>query len=269
MLYVPTNLIQDPEMTGLDIAVWCFMRADSLGVDKTCNYVYAPNILCQMYGHVDFSPTYFTKIGKSIEKLHDAGYFNGEKVGIYRYIAENQSFDNNGEYFRQVDTSDLRKILNSNCGKHPYEVLRQYLLILTSINIKTKYSEWSLERFAAYTGRELQTISGYIRFLEELQLIYVFRHSAFSYVTNVYSRYEDRGVVDAAFSNAKKLAPTVNDKRRFSQMYNQIKAGNREYPPEIKAQILEYCIKENEKREKLYKKNPKYNKKLFDISLLT
>lgn len=271
-MYVPQDLIRDRNMTDVDVATWCLCSIEVFAPWKDSSLITVSQLAYQMHNTMNVAHSIKEEIGISLQHLLEENYLIGERRGKQYYEVFKESFNmDNYEYFVNVDENAIRKIF-----KHlrPYSVLRAYLLILTTINSKTKCSSWSKERLAELIGKDTTTITRYNKFFEDEKLLYIYHAKPAGegvYFTNVYSRYEDREAArkygDSRSGNNGETADT-NLKRRYAQMYNMIKAGKKFYSPEEMQEVRAYCEAENERRQKIYAKNPSYDQKLYDISIL-
>jgi len=270
MIFIPEDLIRERNMTDIDVATWCLCNIVSNSPIKNSDLITVTQIAYQIHNTFDINHGIKEDIGVSIQHLLEENYIIGQRQGKQYYEIFQESFNmETYEYFIKVNEDDIRKIF-----KHlrPFAVLRTYLLILTTINPKTKCSVWNKEQLAELIDKNPDTITRYNKFLEDEHLIYIYRAKPTAKLkTNIYSRYEDREAAKTygnQRSDGKKLATSANEKRRYTQMYNIVKSGQKTYSPDEMQELREYCEAENARRQKIYTKNPSYDQKLFDISVL-
>ena len=270
MIFVPEDLIRDREMTDMDVATWCLCNIVSNSPIKDSDLITVTQVAYQIHNTFDINHGIKADIGVSIQHLLEENYIVGQRQGKQYYEIFQESFNMEVyEYFIKVDENAIRKIF-----KHlrPFAVLRTYLLILTTINPKTKCSTWNKEQLAELIDKNPNTITRYNKFLEDEHLLYIYRSKPTAKLrTNIYSRYEDRESAKNygdQRSEGKQQAISANEKRRYTQMYNAVKAGKKTYSPEEMQELWEYCKAENVRRQKIYAKNPSYDQKLFDLTYL-
>ena len=268
MLFVLQELVQNDTYSDLDVAVWCFISADVFGPNKKRGYISAASIAAQMYEGSEVSPRLKSKILGSIEYLLETGLLIGKQYDKQLYEIDIQSFSVTDRYFNTVEMDDLYRILKQ--PYQPFSVLRQYLLIISAINYHTKCGIWSLDRFGEFMHKDSKTISKYIKVLEDIKLIYVYREGGMGHISNTYGRYEDAELVKKVGKERgqyKQNNDASNQKRRMTQMYNQIKKGKK-YDDYLMKEIYNYCSAYNEHEHELQEQNPKYVPNLFDLSVI-
>lgn len=268
-MFVPQDLIRDRNMTNLDVATWCLCGIEVFAPWKDSSLITVSQLVYQMSGTMNINRNTKEEIGISIQHLLEENYLVGERQGKQYYEIFKESFNmDNYEYFIKVDENAIRKIFMHT---RPYSVLRAYLLILTTINPKTKISAWNKEQLAELIGKDTTTITRYNKFFEDEKLLYIYRAKPAKdgvYFSNIYSRYEDREAAKTYGDSRSGSNGNANLKRRYAQMYNMVKSGRKEYSADEMQELRDYCEAENARRQKIYAKNPSYDQKLFDISVL-
>lgn len=271
-MYVPEELIRDPKMTDADITTWCLCSMEVYAPWKDSSLITISQIAYQLRKSLDVSNKIKDKIAKSIQHLLEEKYLIGNRQGKQFYELFKESFMmENYEYFVKIEEPEMRKIFQHT---RSFAVLRTYLLILSTINPKTKCSAWNREQIAGLIDISPVTISNYIKFFESEKLLYIYHSKpriGGGYFSNIYSRYEDREAAKAygdSRSGSNGETSNTNLKRRYAQMYNMVKSGYKKYSTDEMQELRKYCEAENARRQKIYDKNPSYDQKFFDISVL-
>ena len=263
MLIVDTKIIQNPELTDLDVAVWCFAKIAAYSGYTPVNTITGADIAYQIYNTLTLSHGIRDSISRSLIKLIEANYLSGEKIGGGIYAVTISSFEPT-EYYIKVEPDDLRRIMQ--LPNHPAAILRQYLYILSTINLKTKCGMWSITQLAENLDSSEKTVMRNNQQLEEMKLLYIY-HAGDQQTTNTYGRWEDKAEIENygdCRTGGTKRKSSANYKRRMRQLYNQVAKGHK-YNSATMQEIREYCEQENE----IMKNTPHivpnlYNLQLFD-----
>ena len=269
MLNINDTLIRSLNITDFDVAVYSFCMINTMSGNYESVSMDISDLAYQMRGSLIISNKFRDKLNKSMNHLINEGYIHAEKPIRNKYIIYLDEF-NNFEYFTSVDPSDLRIIMQQSY--EPVSVLRQYLLVLSTINSGSKCSTYTLDWYGSITGRTIQTVSKYMSVLEDLGLIYIYR-SADKYTANVYGRAQDKAAIDFIGRKTGKPARiNANNKRRFSQMYNHIKkVGIKKcgYTPEEVVMVHEYMKQRNEEIRQMAAAQPAIQPEYYDLSIFT
>lgn len=243
-LFIPQELVRDPECSHMDVAVWCYALIVVHSYYKDKELVQPSQIAFHMKGGCDYSQNTVTSISESLRNLLQMGYLKGEQVDRNRYIITKDSFATSRfHYFVKIMLTDLCRIMTENL--RPYSVLRYYLLILSTIDYKTNCGTWRLDTIGEVLDQNETTVSRNLMILEKMELIYVYRGVRSS---NTYGRIEDKEAVikmGRSRGNDGRITKASNIKRRMTQMYNRVKAGHM-YDPVIMEEIRDYCQRKND-----------------------
>ena len=240
-MLVSQEFVRNPEFTNYDIAVWCYAFIETYAPYKDHALLSTTIIADQMFGNIGTKRYNCEEISKSLKHLVDSEMLHAEQVGKQYYRVYKDSFDipDDNHYFR-VEIPEIRSIFERN---RPFSILRHYLLVLSTINPKTKCGFCSNEKMASFLGEDIETITRYNNILHDMRLIYVYRGV---YSSNTYGRYEDKDSVIAEGnkrSGNRQVKLGANHKRRMTQLYNQVKAGNSKYTQDevMMDEIYDYC----------------------------
>ena len=174
----------------------------------------------------------------------------------YVISTESLKVDSNKEKFTIVELWEMQKIfLESN---KPFNVFVFFVNLIGTINNKTK--EWHMPQddMAVLWGASKRTVNDYLEQLENMQLIYVYRHKkrrangTYYKLNNSYGRYCDK---DAVIAEARKYADTIEcedffeklDRRAIKLRYNAYCEGAKKYINNFDAEIdlCRQCIAYN------------------------
>lgn len=188
------------------------------------------------------------------------------KKDMYVLSPKGLTVDTDNEWFVVVRDWELRRIF-ANCNK-PFKVYELFVKLVGTINSKTKEYHMSQEQMIAYFGivGSKTTLNDYIRQLEDLKLIYMYRpkrrrmDGTYHNINNVYGRYEDmRDII----TSAQEYIDTVDsiqystriDRRSIKTRYNNYLKGSAKYSDfNTVKELYQDCIKYN----KSLKSNPIY-----------
>lgn len=167
------------------------------------------------------------------------------------------------EHFVIVEQWEMQRIFER--ANKPFNVFSFFCCLLGTINSKTK--EWHMSQdemvIAWRYGKE--TINSYLEQLEEMQLIYIYRHKkrrtdgTYQKLNNSYGRYADK---DSIIKAAQEYAESVEcadfiehiDRRAIKLRYNAYCNGAKKYKDNPDAVVALY--KECELYNKSLKRNP-------------
>jgi len=174
------------------------------------------------------------------------------------YIISNEGLEVNSdkEKFIVVELWEMQKIFSE--ANKSFNVFLFFANLLGTINNKTKEWHMSQDEMAAQWSCSKRTVNDYLEQLENMQLIYVYRHKkrrangTYYKLNNSYGRYCDR---DAVIAEAQRYADTVEsedvfekiDRRAIKLRYNAYCGGAKKYRnnPDAEITLCEECIKYN------------------------
>lgn len=199
-------------------------------------------------------------IRAGIQSLADKGIIkiidhNGEN-----YVISNEGLEVNTEKerFVVVELWEMQKIFSQ--ANKPFGVFTFFVNLVGTINNTTKEWHMSQDDMASNSRCSKRTVNSYLEQLENMELIYVYRHKkrradgTYHKLNNSYGRYADK---DAIIKAAQEYANTVEyediftkiDRRSIKLRYNAFCDGAKKYQDDLDAVIALY------KECKLYNKS--------------
>lgn len=164
------------------------------------------------------------------------------------YIISNEGLEVNTdkEKFTVVGLWEMQKVFSGS--NKPFNVFLFFVNLIGTINNQTK--EWHMPQddMAALWGASKRTVNDYLEQLEEMQLIYVYRHKkrrangTYQKLNNSYGRYCDK---DAVIAEALKYSDTVEcedfveklDRRAIKLRYNAYCNDAKKYGDNFDAEV--------------------------------
>ena len=147
------------------------------------------------------------------------------------YVISNEGLevDSNKGKFVVVELWEMQKIFSES--NKPFNVFVFFVNLIGTINNKTKEWHMSQDDMAASWGASKRTVNDYLEQLENMHLIYVYRHKkrrangTYQKLNNSYGRYCDK---DAVIAEARKYSDAVEcedfveklDRRAIKLRYN-------------------------------------------------
>lgn len=220
-------------------------------------------------------------IKKGLESLIKHKHIKMIEQNNSTYVISNKDskikVDSKEGNFITIELWELQAIFRNNEKdkdiSNPFILLMFFINLIGTINNNTKEWHMSQDDMVASFGGSKSTINEYLRQLEKLQLIYVYRPNkrrsdgTFHNINNSYGRYADK---DKIISAAKSYIENIEcediksklDRRSISLRYNAFVNGSKKYKDnqELVLQLFYDCIKYNES----LKNNPISNR---DFSL--
>lgn len=212
--------------------------------------------------------TILNGIKKGLESLASRNIIEiiDRKKDMYVLAPKGLTVDTDNEWFVVVRDWELHRIF-ANCNK-PFKVYELFVKLISTINSKTKEYHMSQEQMIAYFGivGSKTTLNDYIRQLEDLKLIYMYRpkrrrmDGTYHNINNVYGRYEDMRTI---ITSAQDYIDTVDsiqystriDRRSIKARYNNYLKGSAKYSDlSVVKDLYQDCIRYN----KSLKTNPIY-----------
>lgn len=190
-------------------------------------------------------------IRMGIQSLADKGI-----IKIIDQSSENYVFSNDGlevdtekEKFIVVELWELQKIFSES--NKPFNVFTFFVDLVGTINNKTKEWHMSQDEIAANCHCSKRTVNSYLEQLENMHLIYVYRHKkrradgTYHKLNNSYGRYADKeSIIKAAqeYSNTVECEDILTkiDRRAIKLRYNAFCDGAKKYQDNHDAVIALY-----------------------------
>ena len=204
-------------------------------------------------------------IRMGIKSLADKGIIkiidqNGEN---YVFSCDGLEVDTEKENFVVVELWELQKIFSES--NKPFNMFAFFVALIGTINNITKEWHMSQDDMTTQWKCSKRTVNSYLEQLEEMQLIYVYRHKkrrsdgTYHKLNNSYGRYADKDFVIKA---AQEYADTVecedasekSNRRATKLRYNAYCNGAKKYKdnPDAVIALYEECKQYN----KSLKRNP-------------
>lgn len=289
-LLIPKSLTEDARFSNYAIATYCVLQALHIPtqMDKGCitpqqiAYILTDNADCfkrksQITNHIQCG----------LDELLENNIISeiAEYQKYYILDCSNLWIDTENDYFSRITFDDAKKIFQVKSTNN-FLLLRYYITLIGTISNTIKVylpngdyktgvvGNLTIDYLAELAGISTRSVIEYNKLLEELGLLYVFRHEDFTInrddgirrLPNVYGRPSDKEYIDKFAANQQQYQETykyresklekANNKRRLAQMYQQILKGNGEkYSREEIVEIYSYVISENEKYERMYEKD--------------
>ena len=154
---------------------------------------------------------------------------NGDYYVLYD---ENLSVDPVNEKFVVIYSNEMQKIFQES--NKPFAVFRFFVLLMGTLNVKTKEWHMSQDGMAVNWEYSKSTVNGYFTQLEDMKLVYVYRHNkrrtdgTYRKINNSYGRYEDKEkIISEAESYAELIATEEDfkelDRRSIKMRYNSFR----------------------------------------------
>ena len=276
-LLIPKSLTEDAHFSNYAIATYCVLQALYVPtqLDKGCitpqqiAYFLTDNMDCfkrksQITNHIQCGLD---------ELLENNIIFEIDEYQKY-YILDcsNLWIDTENDYFSRITFEDVKKIFQVK-GTNNFLLLRFYITLIGTISNTIKVylvsgdykssvvGNLTIDYLAELSGISTRSVIDYSRILEEIGLLYVYRHEDFTLngeegirrLANVYGRPSDKEYIDTFAASQQKHKDSyryresniekANKRRRLAQMYQQLLKGNgKNYTRETIIEIYNYVI---------------------------
>lgn len=225
----------------------------------------------------DKDRTLFNNIKKGLSSLIADGFVKLKEQKNNTYViswnVSSIKVDTDKEKFIAIELWELQTIFNSS--PQPFNLLKFFICIVSTINNKTKEWHSSQDNMVESFGGGKSTVNDYLRQLEELKLLYVYRPNkrrsdgTFYNINNSYGRYKDKNEVISAANNYISTIECEDikskiDRRSIKLRYNAFVGGSKKYinDPLLVVQLHEECKKYNQS----LKVNPIFDENFIPIS---
>ena len=200
----------------------------------------------------------YNNIKSGIQSLADRKLIKILDQNGDNYIISNDGLEVNTdkEKFVVVELWEMQKIFSES--NKPFNVFLFFVNLVGTINNQTKEWHMTQDDMAALWGASKRTVNDYLKQLEEMQLIYVYRHKkrrsngTYYKLNNSYGRYCDK---DAVIAEALKYSDTVEcedfveklDRRAIKLRYNAYCNDAKKYMNNFDAEVdlCRQCIAYN------------------------
>lgn len=183
---------------------------------------------------------------------------NGDYYVLYD---ENLSVDPVNEKFVVIYSNEMQKIFQES--NKPFAVFRFFVLLMGTLNVKTKEWHMSQDGMAVSWEYSKSTVNGYLTQLEDMKLVYVYRHNkrrtdgTYRKINNSYGRYEDKEKIISEAESYAELIVTEEDfkeldRRSIKMRYNSFCKGGKKYQNNIPliSELYSDCVLYNKSLEK-------------------
>lgn len=203
--------------------------------------------------------TILTEIRNAIEYLDEWEHIEilDRDKDNYVFSKKGLEIDTREDRFVVVELWEMQKIFSES--NRPFNLFLFYVRLLGTINGKTK--EWHMSQDTMTTCWKYGkgTVNTYMKQLEEMQLIYIYRHKerrvdgTYHIINNSYGRFADKAAIIAEATTYVKTIETEEmmetlDRRAIKLRYNAFCKGSKTYKDNPRAVEALYgeCIKYNE-----------------------
>lgn len=178
----------------------------------------------------------------------------------YILSSKGLSIDTDKEKFVVIEQWEMQRIFEM--GNKPFGIFDFFATIVGTINNITKEWHMSQDGMVEIFGGSKTTVNSYLRQLEEMKLLYVYRpkkrrsDGTFQNVNNSYGRYADK---DKVISSALEYIGTIEcedinskiDRRAIKLRYNAFCNGAKKYKnnPYLVESLIKECIEYNKSLE--------------------
>lgn len=164
--------------------------------------------------------------------------------------------DTSKERFVVIELWELQKIFQA--ASKPFNLFTFFAELIGTVNNKTKEWHFSQDQMIEYWGYGKETVNSYMKQLEEMQLIYVYRHrerradGTYHKINNSYGRYADKDAIIAEAVSYAGLIETEEfmektDRRTIKLRYNAFCKGSKKYidNPSAVEKLYDECVQYN------------------------
>lgn len=285
-IYLSKTICSNLELNNETIGVYVALRS-LYRTDKSAVYI-SDNMLCyELLGATNFTRYFKQSVHDGLMNLIDSGLISVvAAIGKSEYILDlsqlhidncKEAKNTEKNFYVTVSMDEIHRIFAAEGKTDKFSLCRYFIQLIGSINfsqsiyIGTGSVTKRINNFVGYMTTEyLAKISGiskdiginYTSILENLKLIYVYRHDSYIHedgviksLPNHYGRYQDSAHIKEFavqyetqtnfFSDATNLIKKQNNKgRSLSQKYNALCNG-KEYTIEEIKEIYEYIHAKN------------------------
>lgn len=299
-LWLSENIYKSDNISFYGIAAYCAIKTLLLNeeVKTICT---TPDILVYQLTH-NIHPTrrFYEQVKTGYNELLQNNIIKKiDSSGKYDVLDCSDLFiTGSNEYFTIITNEELLKIFQQK-NTNTFLLLKYFIYLIgtisSSIDVYIDATQHKCRVVGNLTIGYLSKISGisersiveYNKILEDIGLLYIYRHNDFlinsnngeiKKIVNAYGRPEDKKYIDSFAINQEKYKKShkymenniveANNKRRLAQMYNQIcKNNDSKYSEEDIKRVYAYVLQENHKYEVTYKNNNNktYLKKIRDV----
>ena len=179
-------------------------------------------------------------IKSAMKSLADKGIIEVVDQNKDDYVLSKKGLevDTKKEKFIVIDLYEMQKIFSE--ANKPFNVFSFFCCLLMTINNTTKEWHMSQDDMVSNWKYGKETVNSYLELLEEMQLIYVYRHNkrkadgTYHKLNNSYGRYKDKELVIKAAQDYAKSVECEDvyekiDRRSIKLRYNAFCNGAKKY----------------------------------------
>ena len=305
-IYIKKNILTSKELSDDAIGTYIALRC-IYTLEKPIQYVSINRLCFELYGNSKFTRYTKEKISHGLDQLISTGIISKlETISKTEFILDLSNLFINSDkgttdYFVIITDEEIKTIFNHNSRCDKFAMLKFFTLLIGSISYSTTIKDarktyGDTNNFVGFMPQsylsEIANISEsttniYLSILEELHLIYVYRHSdlkwnsetkQISSFVNKYGRFKDKEMITyfaenyESFSNIETIKKMqkkkdVNYRRSLMQKYRCLCNGH-QYDTKTIEEIREYIHLRNEITQDKIKQAETDTKRDFYATLL-
>lgn len=300
-LFIPERIINDKTLSNYSLTTYCVLHALSIATHMPIQCVTQYQIEFYLTGKLSKRKLITSYIKSGINELISRHVVEKIDEDKKHFVLDcsNLIIDTTKERFTVLYFSEVQKIFNVK-NTNNFLLLKYFIFLVGTISSKTTVylmngeyrnrvvGNFTIDYLSDLSGISERTIIEYNKILEEIGLIYIYRHHDFvidkenniKSLVNVYGRACDSEYIktfgencqkyNSSYRYSKNNSSKVNNNRRLAQMYQQLlKGGGKDYTNEEILNIYHYVVSENNKYEKLFESKgyEEYLNKIRDIEI--
>ena len=207
-LSLPYHLLESADSCAVKVflAVQEYAKAQMTGRE----YVSAQTISCILHDAPNIN---IEEYGLALKKICKLGYISARGNGWYMCVKD--AFVCEDTYYTLIDYEEYHAIIYSN-KKNKDALLLHFCKLVRAINYETKIGFTSLQTLAKREKTPEKNLTNYNKVLRDMKLIAIagrgLSKSGGKYLTNVYCRYADAGVL-------KRYARSSDESGQFDDLF--------------------------------------------------
>lgn len=312
-IYLKKSIISDKNLDQNAIGTYMALRSMYIQ-DKPVRYTSVNELCFELYGNSRYTRYTKEKVTNGLNQLISIGLVNKlQDISKTEYILDLTNLHINStkgtiDYFVVITDDEMHKVFNYQSHIDKFALMKFFSMLIGSISYTTTikdtrgaYSDVNnfvgfmpISYLAGVSNICESSASIYLSILEELQMIYVYRHTDLKWNTetnqissfvNKYGRFKDKELIEyyaqnfESFTNVetvKKMQKKkdANYRRSLMQKYRCLCNGHK-YDEKTVLEIYSYiCLKNEETREKIAKAKTEeqrefYESKLHDVTIFS
>ena len=280
-VYLSRKVLENSELDGKAIGTYIALRSLYNNSNKSEICVTVNSLCYELLGHLNASRKFKENVNSGLSTLIEKNYIKmvGQKeknyvIDVSQLYIKNVSEEKNKEYYVAIESKELHKIFNSEKRTDKFALTRLYTIMLATIDFNASISDVKdrmqiKTNFVGYMPQEYlagqaqiakSSCTSYISDLEELKLIFVYRHKihveedgTVKKLNNNYGRFCNADLITAYATNLREYGWSEQHKERekksnygrsMTQKYNCMCKG-KEYDEKTKQEIYSYIHAKN------------------------